>query len=85
MLAKRFWKDVHVKEGEGGLQVFLDYRPVGMPNKQILTVPPSKHQLATAIALEWDLLMSAQQALNNDYIPMTSLTARAVDIETAAR
>lgn len=83
MLAKRFWKDVHVKEGEGGLQVFLDHRPVRMPNKQILTVPPSKHQLATAIALEWDLLMSAQQALKNDYIPMTSLAARAIDLEAA--
>lgn len=83
MLAKRFWKDVHVKEGEGGLQVFLDHRPVRMSNKQILTVPPTKHQLATAIALEWDLLMSAQQALKTDYIPMTSLAARAVDIGVA--
>ncbi|KAF2845244.1 F1-ATP synthase assembly protein [Plenodomus tracheiphilus IPT5] len=83
MLAKRFWKDVHVKEGEGGLQVFLDHRPVRLPNKQILTVPPTKHQLATAIALEWDLLMSAQQALKSDYIPMTSLAARAIDIEAA--
>ncbi|KAI8932605.1 hypothetical protein NX059_010106 [Plenodomus lindquistii] len=83
MLAKRFWKDVHVKEGDGGLQVFLDHRPVRMPNKQILTVPPSKHQLATAIALEWDLLMSAQQALKADYIPMTSLAARALAIEAA--
>ncbi|KAF1844448.1 F1-ATP synthase assembly protein [Cucurbitaria berberidis CBS 394.84] len=83
MLAKRFWKDVHVKEGEGGLQVFLDHRPVRMSNKQVLTVPPSKHQLATAIALEWDLLMSAQQALKADYIPMTSLAARALDIEAA--
>lgn len=83
MLAKRFWKDVHVKEDNGGLQVFLDHRPVRMSNKQILTVPPNKHQLATAIALEWDLLMSAQQALKTDYIPMTSLAARAIDIEAA--
>ncbi|KAH9872180.1 hypothetical protein IAQ61_005015 [Plenodomus lingam] len=83
MLAKRFWKDVHVKEADGGLQVFLDHRPVRMANKQILTVPPTKQQLATAIALEWDLLTSAQQALKADYIPMTSLAARAIDIETA--
>ncbi|KAL6703976.1 ATP synthase mitochondrial F1 complex assembly factor 2 [Coniothyrium glycines] len=83
MLAKRFWKDVHVHKAEAGLQVFLDHRPVRMPNKQVLTVPSSKPQLATAIALEWDLLMSAQQALKNDYIPMTSLAARAIDIETA--
>lgn len=83
MLAKRFWKHVSVKETEAGLQVFLDHRPVRMPNKQILTVPASKPHLATAIALEWDLLMSAQQALKNDYIPMTSLAARAIDIEAA--
>ncbi|CAE7031219.1 hypothetical protein P3342_006578 [Pyrenophora teres f. teres] len=83
MLAKRFWKDVSVNEGNGGLQIFLDHRPVRMPNKQTLTVPASKPQLATAIALEWDLLMSAQQALKNDYVPMTSLAARAIDIEAA--
>jgi ATP synthase F1 complex assembly factor 2 len=85
MLAKRFWKSVHVKESEGGLQVFLDHRPVRMSNKQVLTIPPSKPHLATAIALEWDLLMNAQQALKNDYIPMTSFTARAIDIEAADR
>jgi ATP synthase F1 complex assembly factor 2 len=63
--------------------VFLDKRPVRTPSKEILTVPTSKHQLATAIALEWDLLMSAQQALKTHYIPMTSLAARALDIEKA--
>jgi chaperone required for assembly of F1-ATPase len=66
-----------------GLQVYLDTRPVRTPTKDILTVPHSKHQLATAIALEWDLLLSAQQALKTHYIPMTSLAARALDIETA--
>lgn len=66
-----------------GLQVFLDSRPVRTPSKDILTVPATKHQLATAIALEWDLLVSAQQALKTHYIPMTSLAARAKDIEQA--
>jgi len=66
-----------------GLQVYLDSRPVRTPNKDILTVPRSKHQLATAIALEWDLLLSAQQALKTHYIPMTSLAARALDIQRA--
>jgi ATP synthase F1 complex assembly factor 2 len=56
---------------------------VRTPTKEILTVPASKHQLATAIALEWDLLLSAQQALKTHYIPMTSLAARAKDIEMA--
>jgi chaperone required for assembly of F1-ATPase len=83
MLKKRFWKDVTVKETDDGLQVYLDSRPVRTPTKEILTVPLSKHQLATAIALEWDLLLSAQQALKTHYIPMTSLAARALDIETA--
>lgn len=54
-----------------------------MPNKEILTIPRSKYQLATAVALEWDLLVSAQQAVKTHYIPMTSLAARALDIETA--
>lgn len=45
-----------------------------------MTVPSSKRHLAEAIALEWDLLTSAQQALKHDYIPLTSLTARAADI-----
>lgn len=53
------------------------------PTKEILTVPHSKPALATAIALEWDLLVSAQQALKTHYIPMTSLAARALDIQKA--
>jgi ATP synthase F1 complex assembly factor 2 len=72
-----------VRESEHGLQVFLDSRPVRTANKETLTVPASKHQLASAIALEWDLLLSAQQALKTHYIPMTSLAARANDIELA--
>ncbi|KAJ4333957.1 hypothetical protein N0V87_007216 [Didymella glomerata] len=82
-LKKRFWNDVSVKETENGYQVYLDSRPVRMPNKETLTVPASKPQLATSIALEWDLLVSAQQALKTHYIPMTSLAARAIDIERA--
>lgn len=53
-----------------------------MASKQILTLPPSKRTLAAAIALEWDLLVSAQQALKQHYIPLTSLTSRAFDIAT---
>lgn len=66
-----------------GLQVYLDKRPVRTPDKEILTIPHSKHQVATAIALEWDLLVSAQQALKTHYIPMTSLAARAIHIQKA--
>ncbi|KAF1994375.1 F1-ATP synthase assembly protein [Amniculicola lignicola CBS 123094] len=84
VLKRRFWKDVTVRETDAaGLQVFLDSRPVRTPEKAVLTVPQSKHQLATAIALEWDLLVSAQQALKTHYIPLTSLTARALHIQAA--
>ena len=79
-LKKRFWNDVHVLRNGEGYQVSLDKRPVRTPNKSILTIPHSKPQLAHAIALEWDLLTSAQQALKNHNIPMTSLAARAQDI-----
>jgi ATP synthase F1 complex assembly factor 2 len=45
-------------------------------------IPMSKSALAAAIALEWDQLVSAQQALKHHYIPLTSLTARALDIQS---
>ncbi|KAF2815782.1 ATP12-domain-containing protein, partial [Mytilinidion resinicola] len=82
-LLKRFWKDVSVKETPDGHQVFLDTRPVRTPTKDILTVPHGKHHLAAAIALEWDLLVSIQQALKTHNIPMTSLASRALDIQAA--
>ncbi|KAL1303794.1 hypothetical protein AAFC00_000258 [Neodothiora populina] len=79
-LRKRFWKQVDVQETPEGLRVMLDSRPVRLASKQVLTLPPSKRALAAAIALEWDLLVSAHQALKNHYIPLTSLTSRAIDI-----
>ncbi|KAK5938270.1 ATP synthase mitochondrial F1 complex assembly factor 2 [Knufia obscura] len=82
-LRKRFWKDVHVKEVENGYQILLDTRPVRTPTKQVLVVPKSKAHLAHAIAIEWDFLTSAQQALKSHRIPMTSIVARALDIVDA--
>jgi ATP synthase F1 complex assembly factor 2 len=79
-LRKRFWKEVHVKEVPEGYHITLDSRPVRTSSKSILTIPSSKPHLAHAIALEWDLLVSAQQALKNHNIPLTSMTARAQDI-----
>ncbi|EQL38486.1 ATP synthase mitochondrial F1 complex assembly factor 2 [Blastomyces dermatitidis ATCC 26199] len=79
-LRRRFWKDVHVKEVDDGYQIFLDSRPVRTPEKKILIIPASKPHLAHAIALEWDLLVSAQQALKQHLIPLTSLTARVQDL-----
>ncbi|WEW59888.1 ATP synthase mitochondrial F1 complex assembly factor 2 [Emydomyces testavorans] len=79
-LRKRFWKDVHVKEVPEGYEVYLDSRPIRTPTKSVLIIPRSKPHLALAIALEWDQLVSAQQALKHHLIPLTSLTARAEDI-----
>ncbi|KAJ5810546.1 uncharacterized protein N7503_002764 [Penicillium pulvis] len=79
-LKSRFWKDVHVHGKAGEYQVLLDKRPVRTPNKDILSIPPTKPQLAHAIALEWDVMTSAQQALKSHLIPLTSLAARAEDI-----
>jgi len=64
----------------GGLQIHLDKHPLRRPTKDILTVPHNKPHLASAIALEWDLLVSAQQALRHHLIPLTSLASRALDI-----
>ncbi|KAH8811394.1 hypothetical protein F5884DRAFT_781959 [Xylogone sp. PMI_703] len=77
---RRFWKDVHVKEVDDSLQVHLDSRPLRRPSKQILTIPSHKPHLATALALEWDLLVSAQDALRTHLLPLTSLVSRALDI-----
>ncbi|KAJ5427709.1 ATP12 ATPase F1F0-assembly protein [Penicillium cf. griseofulvum] len=79
-LKKRFWKDVHVHGKSDEYQVLLDKRPVRTPAKEILTIPPTKPHLAHAVALEWDVMASAQSALKSHLIPMTSLAARATDI-----
>ncbi|KAI9848814.1 MAG: ATP synthase complex assembly protein atp12, partial [Thelocarpon superellum] len=84
-MKKRFWKDVTVKEVPDGWQIHLDSRPVRTPSKTTLTIPPAKPQLAAAVALEWDLLVSAQQALKQHLIPLTSLVSRAEDIREQDR
>jgi ATP synthase F1 complex assembly factor 2 len=45
-----------------------------------MRIPLSKPHLAHALALEWDALLSAQQATKQHLIPLTSLTCRAFDI-----
>lgn len=44
-------------------------------------MPLSKKNLASALALEWDLLTSAQEATRQHLIPLTSLVCRALDIQ----
>ncbi|KAI0534134.1 hypothetical protein GGR58DRAFT_483817 [Xylaria digitata] len=78
---RRFWKHVHVREVDGALEVHLDTRPLRHPkNKEIVRLPTTKSLLASALAIEWDLLVSAQQATKQHLIPLTSLVCRALDI-----
>jgi chaperone required for assembly of F1-ATPase len=82
-LRKRFWQSVHVTETPHGYQVMLDKRPVRTPTKEVITIPLSKPSLAHAVAIEWDMLNSAQEALKNHKIPTTSIVSRAHDIMDA--
>lgn len=51
------------------------------PNtKAIIRLPLSKPNLVSALALEWDILTSAQQATKQHLIPLTGLVCRALDI-----
>ncbi|KAL2180938.1 uncharacterized protein P884DRAFT_296653 [Thermothelomyces heterothallicus CBS 202.75] len=80
-LKRRFWKDVHVREVNGALEIHLDSRPLRHPTtKAVIRLPASKPDLAHALAIEWDGLTSAQQATKQHLIPLTSLTCRALDI-----
>ncbi|VBB72899.1 Putative mitochondrial protein atp12 precursor [Podospora comata] len=81
VLKRRFWKDVSIKEVVGAYQIHLDSRPLRHPTtKSIIRIPLSKPQLAHALAVEWDQLLSAQEATKQHLIPLTSLVCRAVDI-----
>lgn len=81
LLRKRFWKDVHVREVDGAWEIHLDARPLRHPaTKKVVRLPLSKHPLAAALALEWDLLVSAHHATRQHLIPLTSLVCRALDI-----
>lgn len=82
-LKKRFWEHVHIQPVDNGrsLEISLDSRPLRHPTtKQPVRIPSSKPHLAAAVALEWDLLTSAQQATKQHLIPLTSLVCRAIDI-----
>lgn len=81
LLKKRFWKDVTVNEVDDCLEVHLDTRPLRHPTtKDVIRLPKSKPNLAFALALEWDMLTSAQQATKHHLIPLTSTVCRALDI-----
>ncbi|KAI4174065.1 MAG: hypothetical protein LQ343_002629 [Gyalolechia ehrenbergii] len=78
---ERPWKDVTVEPSPDGLLVFLDGKPVRTPQTKVpLPIPFTKPLLATAVALEWDFMTSAQQALQPHHIPATSIAARGYDL-----
>jgi chaperone required for assembly of F1-ATPase len=71
---KRFWKDVQVREDEGGWGVSLDGRPVRTPARAPLVVPT--RPLADAIAEEWP---AAADEIDPRAMPLTGLANAAVD------
>ncbi|KAK4161475.1 putative mitochondrial protein atp12 precursor [Cladorrhinum sp. PSN259] len=81
---KRFWQTVSiqpVKDNAKFLEVRLDSRLLRHPTtKQPVLIPASKPLLAHALAVEWDQLLSVQEATKTHLIPLTSLVCRAVDI-----
>ncbi|KAF3909406.1 hypothetical protein AA313_de0201520 [Arthrobotrys entomopaga] len=79
--AERFWEEVHLKLIDGRFQVLLDTRPIKTASKRVLSVPVSKPHLAHAIQVEWAIMRTSKEALKPHYIPLTSLTSRAIDLE----
>ncbi|KAK1779998.1 F1-ATP synthase [Copromyces sp. CBS 386.78] len=80
-LKRRFWKTVTVVTREDMNEIHLDSRALRRPDtKNIIRLPLTKPSLASALAIEWDQLVSAQQATKQHLIPLTSLVCRALDI-----
>ncbi|OCX58656.1 ATPase [Thioclava sp. SK-1] len=73
-VAKRFWKQAHSTEVEGGFSVALDGRPVRTPAKAALIVP--SRALADAIAQEWDAQL---EVIDPTTMPMTRSANAAID------
>ncbi|KAF9009407.1 hypothetical protein BDQ17DRAFT_1235664 [Cyathus striatus] len=73
---KRFWKDVGVEQRENSLVVTLDKRALKTPSGHTLLLPTNKPLVATLIAAEWD---GQDTLLKPHALPMTSITARAID------
>jgi chaperone required for assembly of F1-ATPase len=71
---KRFWKNVEVREDDGGWGVSLDGRPVRTPARAPLVVPT--RPLADAIAEEW---RAAADEIDPRAMPLTGLANAAVD------
>lgn len=73
---KRFWKTVNIEPQGDSLTVKLDNRALKTPSGSPLLVPQHKKLVATLIASEWE---NQTSILKHHALPMTSLTARAID------
>ncbi|KAK6538978.1 ATP synthase complex assembly protein atp12 [Orbilia ellipsospora] len=78
---ERFWEDVHLKLIDDRFQILLDTRPIKTASKRTLSIPANKPHLAHAIQVEWAIMRTSKEALKPHYIPLTSLTSRAIDLE----
>ena len=73
-LPKRFYKDVTIKDEEGGAaSLLLDGKPVRTPGKALLAMPRA---LADAAAEEW---RAQQDRIDPSTMPLTKLANSAVD------
>lgn len=73
---KRFWKTVGIDIRNDGIAVTLDKRALKTPSGNTLLLPKEKRLAATAIANEWE---NQEIFLKQHALPMTSITARAID------
>ncbi|TXT12960.1 hypothetical protein VHUM_01361 [Vanrija humicola] len=73
---RRFWKNAHIKEDDGGYLVTLDHRNLKTPSGTKLVVPANRRLLAILIANEWE---NQEQVLKQHALPLTSLASRAID------
>ena len=76
----KFWDKVDTAEIDGKLEVQLDGKPLRTPAGFNLALPSQKHILATLVANEWANLPDLKVKTNA--LPLTSVVARAVDLET---
>jgi chaperone required for assembly of F1-ATPase len=74
-LPKRFYKDVTIKEEEGGAaSLLLDGKPVRTPGKAHLALPT--RALAEGVAEEW---RAQQERIDPSTMPLTKLANSAID------
>lgn len=78
----KFWEKVNVeKTQDGGYVVQLDNKAIKTPLGFEMKLPSSKSSLAYLLANEWKSLPSLQ--IRPYLVPLTSLTARCIDLHEA--